>query len=387
MGNYRFKLSDMIPNAWFYKLKDMRTKSRTHHYQQQQHHHHASGNNQTLKKHFQNSLSTPPLPSPRQSYYFSSDSREKLFGYPLNPKVSDTQFPDPPRKPRKKSHRKRRSVKSSNSSKHESSSVSAGCSCRATFDSVWQPEVMPENNIKVVSGPPAIDPFDNIASWSSSCSCTVTSSATDLVIDMDTKRSFNRKVEVLDDEFGSITELELPPILTKPPKFNDLILDLADGVAEPKMKFGNGAKLDEKMVRSSHNAHATHGSVSVKFTKEDKTPARRSISPASHGLRIRTYSKSPRLASKKIQAYNRRGSSTAKKKSLTESVAVVKSSFDPQKDFRDSMVEMIVENNIRASKDLEELLACYLSLNSNEYHDVIVKVFEQIWFDLTDIRL
>ncbi|KAJ6913382.1 DUF623 domain containing protein [Populus alba x Populus x berolinensis] len=51
------------------------------------------------------------------------------------------------------------------------------------------------------------------------------------------------------------------------------------------------------------------------------------------------------------------------------------------------MVEMIVENNIKASKDLEDLLACYLSLNSDEYHDLIIKVFEQIWFDLTDIKL
>ncbi|URE08918.1 DUF623 domain containing protein [Musa troglodytarum] len=51
------------------------------------------------------------------------------------------------------------------------------------------------------------------------------------------------------------------------------------------------------------------------------------------------------------------------------------------------MVAMIVENNIRASKDLEELLACYLSLNSNEYHDVIVKVFQQIWFDLAEVKL
>ncbi|XP_068642728.1 transcription repressor OFP1-like [Aristolochia californica] len=375
MGNHRFRLSDMIPNAWFYKLKDLSTKSKTHHYPHQQH---SSANNQTKKKHFQSSSSTPPLPSPRQSHYFSSDFREKLFGSPVNPKFSDTYFPDPPMKSRKKSHRKRRSVKSY-SSKHMSSSVSADCRCRTTFDSV-----MPDNNLEVVSRPPAIDPFDNIASWSSSW---VTSSATDLVNDMEAKKSFNRKVEELDDEFGSITELDLPPILTKPPKFNDLILDLTDGVAEPKMKFGNGAKLEEKIIRSSHDSHATHGSIPVKYTNEDRTPARRSISPASHGLRIRTYSNSPRLASKKIQAYNRRGTSTARKKSLTESFAVVKSSFDPQKDFRDSMVEMIVENNIRASKDLEELLACYLSLNSNEYHDVIVKVFEQIWFDLTDIRL
>lgn len=72
---------------------------------------------------------------------------------------------------------------------------------------------------------------------------------------------------------------------------------------------------------------------------------------------------------------------------VSESVAVVKSSKDPWRDFRESMVEMIVENNIRASKDLEELLACYLSLNSDEYHDLIVNVFKQIWFDFIHLRL
>ncbi|WOL01740.1 transcription repressor OFP2-like [Canna indica] len=84
---------------------------------------------------------------------------------------------------------------------------------------------------------------------------------------------------------------------------------------------------------------------------------------------------SPWLANRKVQAHRGRWSTTSmqRKKSLSASLVVVKSSSNPQKDFRDSMLEMIVENNIRASKDLEELLACYLSLNSNEYHDVIVK--------------
>ncbi|XP_068325390.1 transcription repressor OFP5-like [Pyrus communis] len=62
------------------------------------------------------------------------------------------------------------------------------------------------------------------------------------------------------------------------------------------------------------------------------------------------------------------------------SFAVVKCSFDPQKDFRDSMVEMIVEKKITQPEDLEELLACYLTLNSDEYHDLIIKVFRQVWF-------
>ncbi|XP_042479258.1 transcription repressor OFP5 [Macadamia integrifolia] len=65
-----------------------------------------------------------------------------------------------------------------------------------------------------------------------------------------------------------------------------------------------------------------------------------------------------------------------------KSFAVVKCSFDPEKDFRDSMVEMISENQIRGLEEFEELLACYLTLNSDEYHDLIIKVFKQVWFDL-----
>lgn len=65
-----------------------------------------------------------------------------------------------------------------------------------------------------------------------------------------------------------------------------------------------------------------------------------------------------------------------------ESFAVVKCSFDPQKDFRDSMIEMILEKRFSQPQELEELLACYLTLNSDEYHDLIIKVFRQVWFDL-----
>lgn len=65
-------------------------------------------------------------------------------------------------------------------------------------------------------------------------------------------------------------------------------------------------------------------------------------------------------------------------------MVIVKSSSDPQKDFRESMVEMILENNLLDSKDLEDLLACYLSLNSAEYHDMILEVFEEIWIAVNE---
>ncbi|KAI3680841.1 hypothetical protein L6452_35618 [Arctium lappa] len=65
-----------------------------------------------------------------------------------------------------------------------------------------------------------------------------------------------------------------------------------------------------------------------------------------------------------------------------DSFAVVKRSFDPQRDFRDSMIEMIIENGIRQRDELEELLACYLTLNCDEYHHLIIKVFQQVWVEL-----
>ncbi|EOA14359.1 hypothetical protein CARUB_v10027544mg [Capsella rubella] len=90
------------------------------------------------------------------------------------------------------------------------------------------------------------------------------------------------------------------------------------------------------------------------------------------GIRIRA--NSPKIVRKKTRT---------PKKGIAKSFAIVVSSVDPEKDFRDSMVEMILENKMREERDLEDLLACYLSLNSNEYHDVIIKAFEKTWFHLT----
>ncbi|CAA6654638.1 unnamed protein product [Spirodela intermedia] len=174
---------------------------------------------------------------------------------------------------------------------------------------------------------------------------------------MRSKSSPGREIQETGDIYG-IPELVLPPILTRPLKAGHSSRKLNDG--------GSGSARDCCGELCSSPPSREH---------------RKSV--RIHGLRMRACS--PRLAGKKIRHRKAGGSST--KKFLAESFAVVKNSSDPGKDFRDSMMEMIVENNIRASKDLEDLLACYLSLNSNEYHDVIVKVFEQIWFDLTNPRL
>ncbi|CAM8952493.1 unnamed protein product [Rhodiola kirilowii] len=71
--------------------------------------------------------------------------------------------------------------------------------------------------------------------------------------------------------------------------------------------------------------------------------------------------------------------SSGKRMTLLESsVTVVKSSDNPESEFKESMMEMIVENNITDLDGLEELLISFLVLNSDEFHEIIVTVFKHI---------
>ena len=114
-----------------------------------------------------------------------------------------------------------------------------------------------------------------------------------------------------------------------------------------------------------------------------------------HSPRVRIYS--PRMASKveicKIKALEdlRRAKLKMKKereevveeRQGSDSFAVIKCSLDPKQDFRDSMIEMIMEKQITHPEEMEELLACYLTLNADEYHDLIIEVFRQVWFEMS----
>ncbi|KAA8543666.1 hypothetical protein F0562_021588 [Nyssa sinensis] len=301
MGNYRFRLSDMMPNAWLHKLRDM-SKTRKH-----------ITSHPVKKK--PPPKTTPPqkprLSQPRKSYYYNSREptrADKFYNSPTNPKASDTHFPDPSRKSSKKITKRK---------------------------SIYKPS-------------PRLVTSSVSECNSDSCRCRVDSSTTDIIIDMNDK-SYTTEFEKL-DAFDTISELQLPPILTKPSRRRSW----------EEIETRNSLSI--KIVKQD--------SINIKTRKETKaSPLIRKSSCTSTGLKLRV--NSPRLASRKIQA-------TGRRRSFLQSFAIVKSSFDPQKDFRDSMVEMIVENNIRSSKDLEELLACYLSLNSDEYHNLIVKAFEQI---------
>ncbi|KAG6403552.1 hypothetical protein SASPL_135777 [Salvia splendens] len=130
-----------------------------------------------------------------------------------------------------------------------------------------------------------------------------------------------------------------------------------------------------------HERVSLEGSVMFRDTslKSPLDKPRRSRKSFSGGVKI-----SRKVGGKKPEGRRPRKPEEERKKGIlfTESFAIVKASFDPENDFKESMMEMIVENKIRASKELEELLACYLSLNPNQYHDTIIKAFQQIWFSM-----
>ncbi|GAV61243.1 Ovate domain-containing protein [Cephalotus follicularis] len=63
-------------------------------------------------------------------------------------------------------------------------------------------------------------------------------------------------------------------------------------------------------------------------------------------------------------------------------VAIEKCSYDPNEDFRESIVEMITANRIKDTHDLRNLLNYYISMNSEEYHGIILEVFHEVCTNL-----
>ncbi|KAF3666741.1 transcription repressor OFP3 [Capsicum chacoense] len=339
MGNHRFKFSDMMPNTWFYKLKDM-SKTKNH------------------KTPFSSTSSKSQFSQPRSSFSYTRKSIrvDKIY----NSHAAYT-FLDPPRKSSSSSKKKsKRKTIYKPSPKHIPSSITSSNNNYASVSnklgsassvSSTEDDKFPE--LDFLNSPSSDLP--------NSCSCHFTSSSTDIIIDVnDIARSniFNN----IDTAYAEISELDqLPPILTK--QSSSIKNIKQDDNAKPRREKEPTNKVGSPVSRKHYLSNSS-------------------------GVRLRT--NSTKIASKRNSVSSKRRSKAKKEKCSTStgtSFAIVKASIDPEKDFRESMIEMVVENNIRASKDLENLLACYLSLNSNEYHDLIIKAFEQVWFDLSDLHL
>ena len=98
MGNNRFKLSDMMPNAWFYKLKDMSKAKKWKH-------------SHAMKNKVSSPTATSQSSKPRYSHYFSiseSNRAGKFYSSPTSNKGLDIPFIESP----KRSSRRRASRKS-----------------------------------------------------------------------------------------------------------------------------------------------------------------------------------------------------------------------------------------------------------------------------------
>ncbi|CAH8338191.1 unnamed protein product [Eruca vesicaria subsp. sativa] len=256
MGNYRFKLTELIPNAWFYKLRDM-GRSRKN----------STASPSPIKKH-QTVVPTPTTarsPRRRSSSYYS---RPRKTTPPPGKSAADRL----PHRATTVSSAPKPVISDLSSTSSDSSTATGTVSFSPEFRS--DQLLLPES------------------SSHSPCSCV------------------SSKVPP--------PELDLRPIITKP--------------------------------------------------ANKPTTVRKTAVSSPRGVRVRL--RSPRISTSKSAVSSRR------------SRAVVKATVDPRRDFKESMEEMIAENKIRESKDLEELLACYLCLNSDEYHHIIINVFKQIWLDL-----
>ncbi|XP_068650727.1 transcription repressor OFP5-like [Aristolochia californica] len=60
---------------------------------------------------------------------------------------------------------------------------------------------------------------------------------------------------------------------------------------------------------------------------------------------------------------------------FAESLCAVKYSFNPLSDFRDSILEMIQEVGVEDWEEMEELVYCYVVLNSADTHGFIADAF------------
>lgn len=322
----------MMPNAWFYKLRDM-NKARNQ-----------------IPFHSIKKKLPYPTQIPTNSFKYTPES------VTLDTLYNSTKINDSPTKSSKKKPKRKTIYRPS--PKQIIPSVSDYFNCILEDEKHVQIHASCFQDTFLESPSSGFEHFDSSDPYSYDQSFDDKLDSYSIIF---SKEETSRKIKKV-AEFDMISEPTLPRILTKPTK-----------------QITMAASLFFENVKINSSVDSLTEKTSIQPKKKTKTnpPTRKSVS-RSRRLKIKNRKMGTRGT--------RKSSSKDEKKACncfySESFAMVKASFDPEKDFRDSMKEMIVENNIRASRELEELLACYLSLNSSQYHDLIIKAFEQIWFTL-----
>ncbi|KAJ4746551.1 transcription repressor [Rhynchospora pubera] len=168
----------------------------------------------------------------------------------------------------------------------------------------------------------------------------------------------------------------------------------AVSVAVPKRELHDKSSYFRTNVNNvSSTDTLTHPSVSISSWQrvgEAERPESSASTPSFSGLlrelnelerTVKEWGRNKKYASSPLGSF----SSSDKNKErigsarLDESIVVVKESDDPLDDFKKSMLQMIVENEIASKDEMEELLHRFLLLNSLENHNVIIRAFTELW--------
>ncbi|KAB1669443.1 hypothetical protein ES319_A02G177800v1 [Gossypium barbadense] len=121
------------------------------------------------------------------------------------------------------------------------------------------------------------------------------------------------------------------------------------------------------------NLEAIH---ETKQTRQKKKKPKK-VKPKRYALRFSSSEESESPA--RLSSFLQRMVPCTVEGKVRDSFAVVKKSEDPYEDFKKSMMDMILEKQMFDEKDLEQLLHCFLSLNSRDHHGTIVEAFSEIW--------
>ncbi|KAG2274788.1 hypothetical protein Bca52824_057343 [Brassica carinata] len=336
MGTHKFRFSDMMPPSWLYKLKGMSRSSRKH---------------------------LPSSPKRLSTDASSSRNTLRLSSSPYHPQGSSS---PPPKSPFKRKLKRKTVYKPSSRLKLSSSSSSFNPHVPLTTSRNHRSKPTSSNAIILE---PSLTSSRDHRSKSFSANANIVEPSLTSSRDHRSKPSSTNAVS--DSTVGSSSD----PLSSSPSDQDYLESHSVDvknnhsvkkQVSEdPSVTYNSSPDLSETIKKPP---------LEIKRQQKLKKPK-----AGSTGIRIRA--NSPRIARKKTKG--RTSPQPMMKKETAESFAIVLTSVDPEKDFRESMVEMIVENKMKEQKDLEDLLACYLSLNSSEYHDTIIKAFEKTWFHLT----
>ncbi|XP_062232582.1 transcription repressor OFP1-like [Phragmites australis] len=362
MGRRRFRLSDMMPNSWFYKLRDMRRA--------QGRPGGVGGSGVASAIQHSSSSSSPRGTRPatktaspcrgsvalphRASYYYTTQDRELPPSPPPQPRTATEEdrqlFPLPQSPPSCSSRRQ-----------HRVGPVRVGMG-RELAPVAEAPDA-PQRRRDMYVGRDGVEDVGQVRMPA------VTASSEDslrgMVIASDTDTDI-----VIDLRAEDTAERVLRPIVTRPAR-NKVV----------------------RYAQKERHVDVADATLRANFASEQGSKGNPKRSAVSTGRRLKTRANSPRLVSRCRKgkpttpaAASPRKTTPAPPPPLSESFAVVKASADPRRDFRESMEEMISEKGIRDAADLEDLLACYLALNAAEHHDLIVEVFEQIWTSLASVR-